>query len=173
MQAWQPLNRTATDEIWKRIYSRLQFRTGVNPEDWPGILEPGESVTYSISRPFQGLGSRQQFVEAGMVLNLATLAAFRRCLPRSGYLHAMDWQHPCYEFHPHEKFEAADPLSWEVQPFPDGDYYFFLSPELRFGTFGHPWEQTFCVFGRELMDVFDDDTVPWLGPVVRRNGGAA
>lgn len=171
MQAWLPLKRER--ELWDQIYARFKFRPSVDSERWPGIHEPSDSVTYSISRPFHGPGDRQEFVAAGMLLNLAILAAFRSCVRRDGYLYAMNWQHPCYEFHPHEKFEASNSSEWQVQPFPDGDYYFFLDPDLRFGTFGHPWEQTFCIFGRDLMDAFDANAVPWLGPVVRRNGEAA
>ncbi|MEU5671031.1 DUF2716 domain-containing protein [Micromonospora sp. NPDC047753] len=31
------------------------------------------------------------------------------------------------------------------------DYYAFLTEDMTEGTFGHPWEQTLCVFGSHLM----------------------
>lgn len=40
---------------------------------------------------------------------------------------------------------------WEVPPFPDGDYYIFLSEDFRDGWFGHPWEQTVCIFGQRAV----------------------
>ncbi|MFB4279141.1 DUF2716 domain-containing protein [Nonomuraea sp. MTCD27] len=35
--------------------------------------------------------------------------------------------------------------------FPNGDYYVFLSEDRTNGTFGHPWEQTLCIFGTSLI----------------------
>ena len=52
--------------------------------------------------------------------------------------------------------------------FPDGDYSIFLATDLRLGTFGHPWEETLCVFGQPLLDsgVVEDLALP----IVRRDG---
>jgi hypothetical protein len=60
--------------------------------------------------------------------------------------------------------EAAQ---WPVSPFPDGDYYIFLSEDLTSGTFGHPWEQSLCVFGRVLVDALVPTLSSWL-PILRR-----
>ncbi|MFI1585316.1 DUF2716 domain-containing protein [Embleya sp. NPDC020630] len=35
--------------------------------------------------------------------------------------------------------------------------------DLRFGTFGHPWEHTLCVFGTELLDTIEHDVHRILG----------
>jgi hypothetical protein len=40
---------------------------------------------------------------------------------------------------------------WRVTPLPNGDYYIFLSEVFRTGTFGHPWEETMCIFGDRLL----------------------
>jgi Protein of unknown function (DUF2716) len=53
-------------------------------------------------------------------------------------------------------------------PFPNGDYYIFLTEDLTQGTFGHPWEQTFCVFGRDLVGALGRQLAEWL-PVKRKN----
>jgi len=76
----------------------------------------------------------------------------------------LDWQHPSYWFRPHA---VADATRWPpspVTPFPDGDYYIFLTEDMSQGTFGHPWEQTLCVFGNDLVD----DLVPTLPFPIRR-----
>jgi hypothetical protein len=109
----------------------------------------------------------------GMQVNLAVLTALRRVIAHDSELCVMDWQHPCYLFHPHAEFEVTKCSAWPVQVFPDGDYYIFLHPELDFGTFGHPWERTLCLFGKPLIDAFDPTSVPWLGPAVRIDGVAA
>jgi hypothetical protein len=57
-----------------------------------------------------------------------------------------------------------------VPVFPDGVYTLFLAADGRFGLFGHPWEMTVCVFGRELLDAYGEDP-PWLfRKLVRRDG---
>ena len=55
---------------------------------------------------------------------------------------------------------------------PDGVYTLFLAPDGRFGIFGHPWEMTVCVFGRELTCVTwpSTQTLPsrWIqSPILR------
>jgi len=56
---------------------------------------------------------------------------------------------------------------------PDGDYHIFLADDFSFGTLGHPWEQTICVFGKPLIDVVEREGPKLLGRVVRRQGSAA
>ncbi|MGC0422712.1 hypothetical protein ABIA38_008257 [Embleya sp. AB8] len=47
--------------------------------------------------------------------------------------------------------EGRSREGWPFGPYPEGNYHVFLAEDLRFGTFGHPWEHTFCVFGAELL----------------------
>jgi hypothetical protein len=54
-----------------------------------------------------------------------------------------------------------------VTPFPNGDYYIFLSEDFRTGTFGHPWEETMCIFGDRLLTALAEPLSVWL-PVRRR-----
>ena len=53
---------------------------------------------------------------------------------------------------------------------PDGDYYCFVDRELRFGTLGHPWEQTLCVFGDQLLAGLEAVFIDLLGLPIRRGG---
>ena len=73
---------------------------------------------------------------------------------RENAILALDWQHPSYRIHdvkldwlnlPHD--------DWPITPFPDGDYYIFLTETFSHGFLGHPWEQTICVFGEEFVDL--------------------
>ncbi|WP_399171330.1 DUF2716 domain-containing protein [Streptomyces sp. TLI_171] len=61
---------------------------------------------------------------------------------------------------------------WPLSPYPDGDYFVFLAEDLRFGTFGHPWEHSLCVFGDDLLNAVQDDLHQLLPVVLRRNGKA-
>jgi len=80
-------------------------------------------------------------------IGVAFLAAFRSVTSPGQRLHFLDWQHACYWFEPH----AAEADS-TVPVLPDGDYYIFLSTDLTFGTFGHPWQQSLTVFGSALLE---------------------
>ncbi|MEU8631730.1 DUF2716 domain-containing protein [Amycolatopsis sp. NPDC048633] len=42
-----------------------------------------------------------------------------------------------------------------------------LTSDLRLGTFGHPWEETLCVFG-ELLTRVEPALTALLGPPTRR-----
>ena len=100
------------------------------------------------------------------------LATFREVVPPGGWLYALDWQHPGYRFRPHLPVEVDHLGDWTLPFLPDGDYYIFVDPQWRFGTLGHPWEQTLCVFGDELLRVLAPRLVDALGEPVRRGGKA-
>ena len=170
MTAWSPLPRSEEDHIWERFKSRFRFRPSTNPDCWPAIREPRPSVTYSLA------GERPDWREGqeplGSELNMALLRAFQGCTAEDEALYVLDWQHDCFWLHPHREFAAKDWSQWEIPIYPDGDYYIFLEQNLSFGTFGHPWEHSLCVFGRPLLQLFEPTSVSWLGPVIRRDGRA-
>ena len=75
-------------------------------------------------------------------------------------LYAMDWHHCAFLYDPrkeHEqkrvklaeeggKYPAAFPFYY-----PDGDYYFFLDENFRFGYLGQPWRKEIWAFGEALL----------------------
>lgn len=170
MNVWTKMLREEEDLIWDRFYSRYNFRPSVSSEEWPAIDEPTPSVTYSLVDTFVNVRDREELLAKGSQLNQAMLEAFRQCTSVEESLYVLDWQHLNYQMRPHEEFPSAKWSEWETPVFPDGDYYIFLQKDFRFGTFGHPWEQTLCVFGDPLLSAFDEGSVTWLGPVKRRDG---
>ncbi|MVN87646.1 DUF2716 domain-containing protein [Deinococcus sp. HMF7620] len=54
--------------------------------------------------------------------------------------------------------------------FPDGDYAITLGPGLAWGTLGHPWQRTLCVFGAPLLKALEPLPVPLLSRRVRQDG---
>ena len=36
--------------------------------------------------------------------------------------------------------------------YPDGDYYFFVQRDLKWGYLGHPWRREIWIFGVPLLD---------------------
>ena len=170
MSAWTELESEEYDRVWDRFYDQFQFRPSVHRWDWPGIVEPEDSVTYSISHVYDG--DEEAYVARTNDLGSKLIAAFRRCTPENGFIYVLDWQHPCYSFRPHRGFQFASEEDWPVPALPNGDYYIFLTCDLGTGVFGHPWEQTMCVFGAALREALNSDP-PFLFDRVVRVGGKA
>ncbi|MFD0538175.1 DUF2716 domain-containing protein [Actinomadura luteofluorescens] len=75
-------------------------------------------------------------------------------------LRRRSWRrHPCCRFWPHRLSRPEDYESWVVPVFPDDDYYIFLSQDLSFGTFGHPWEASLCAYGERLLEAVERATL--------------
>jgi len=59
-------------------------------------------------------------------------------------------------------------MLWPTTVFPNGDYTIFLTEDMSTGTFGHPWEQTLCVFGEPMVSALVPMLASWL-PIKRSN----
>lgn len=94
-----------------------------------------------------------------------------RALTRPGQrLHWLDWQHVCHDFDPHRVGGPGEP-PWPGRVYPNGDYYLYVHPDLRFGTFGHPWEQTLSIWGAGLLASVEAELTGLLGEPLRRRDG--
>ena len=122
MSAWTELSEREYAEIWDRFCLRYEFKPSVRPNDWPGIRERAPSVTWAIPDPW----SQAEIDD----LHVRALAAFRTALPNDQAMFALDWQHTCWWFRPHDSDGT-----WEVPVLPNGDYCIFLEPQLDWGWF--------------------------------------
>ena len=138
MTAWTELSDAEHVEVWDRFRTRLAFKPSVQAAEWPGIHEQAPFVTWAIPDPW----SEPEIDD----LHQRALAAFRGALPPGERMYALDWQHRSWWLRPHSTIDR-----WEVPALPNGDYFIFLAPELNWGWFGHPWEQSICVFGERLL----------------------
>lgn len=161
--AWTELDRAEYDDHRLLFNARFGFRAGVSSDVWPAITEPVPSVTFDLSVIADG----PQRGAAYDAINAEALRAFVWALPDAELL-VLDWQHPAYRFRPAKQALTWRP-EWRVPVYPDGDYYAFLTQDLTEGTFGHPWEQTLCVFGERLGASLGRSLETWL-PIRRRNG---
>ena len=74
-------------------------------------------------------------------------------------MYALDWQHDCFLFDPNERIptgyeyhdDARNCNVYFPDYYPDGDYHFFVSKDLAFGLYGHPWRKELIVVGEELI----------------------
>ncbi|MEU6948152.1 DUF2716 domain-containing protein [Streptomyces sp. NPDC046316] len=138
----------------------------MSPLKWPAIKEPCASVTWNLSAlDDDPCDERLDRLVAVVEQGLAS------CAGPAGTLLALDWQHTSYRFAPHKVGGAGQP-AWPLSPYPDGDYFIFLAEDFRFGSFGHPWEGSLCLFGEELLDAASAEVDRVLGPPIRRAGRA-
>ncbi|MGW0549723.1 DUF2716 domain-containing protein [Streptomyces altiplanensis] len=153
--------------VWDRFYEDFIFRPSMSSFMWPAIKEPGASVTWSLAAldddsSYERLDRLVAVVEQGL----------SSCVGPTDTLLALDWQHTSYRFAPQEVGGPGQP-AWPLSPYPDGDYCIFLAEDFRFGSFGHPWEESLCLFGEELLHVASTEVGKVLGPPIRRSGKAA
>lgn len=155
MTAWTTLEYPERNSVWDCFYEKFKFRPSISPADWPGILEPPGSVTFGIGHAYDR--DPDAYDRRTLDLGIKLITAFRRCVSPSDAIYVLDWQHPCYLFKPHEEFSFRSEDDWPVPALPNGDYHIFLGRGMDLGCFGHPWEQTMCVFGRSLVEAFNAD----------------
>ncbi|MER5261087.1 DUF2716 domain-containing protein [Actinosynnema sp. NPDC002837] len=142
------------DEVWRLVDRLLDFRPSTRA--FPGITEPPGSVTWHLNVDEDGLDELQSVIVAG--------------LREAGdeELYWLDWQHVGYRFEPDRVGRPGQP-PWPGHAYPDGDYFLYVTRDLRLGTFGHPWEHTLCVFGESLVAQVEEPLIALLGPPVRRS----
>lgn len=122
--------------------------------------------------------------EGGYDANLARLSALVQdaltaCTRPDGSLLILNWLHESYRLRPHmqptEMFlhhalETQLRPGWPLGRYPNGDYHILIAEDFRYGTFGHPWEQTLCLFGADLLTLVANEITGLLGSILRRSG---
>lgn len=162
MDAWC---ETDYESIWTPFHREFRFRPSTTK--WPGFWEPRESVTYHIGHVY---GEADHYQQLTLDLSRKLVSALRRCVGPSGFVYALDWQHPTYQFWPHALFEFEGEDDWPIPALPNGDYSIFVAEDLAFGVLGHPWEQTMFVFGGTLLSAFKRDMPNLFDRPVREGG---
>jgi hypothetical protein len=150
------------ERYWTPFDARFHFRPGMDPATWPAIEEPPGSVTVDLTPVFAN--DSAGFAKDEDRINDLVLDAFVELFPEDTRLVALNWQHPCYWFWPHRQRGLGE--TWRIPPFPNGDYFIFLTEDMSQGTFGHPWEQSLCIFGGRLVASLAPRLTGWL-PIAR------
>ncbi|WFB07908.1 DUF2716 domain-containing protein [Streptomyces sp. LX-29] len=152
--------------VWDRFSAGFRFRPGMSPFTWPAIKEPVASATWSLA----ALDDDPEHARLDRLVEVVQ-QGLTSCVGPRGTLFALDWQHTSYRFAPHEVGGPGQP-AWPLSPCPDGDYFIFLSEDFRTGSFGHPWEESICLFGEDLLAAVATEVEAVLGPPIRRSGTA-
>ncbi|MDQ2755313.1 MAG: DUF2716 domain-containing protein [Actinomycetota bacterium] len=145
------------DDAWRAFAARFAFHPQYHERELPAIEEPPGCLVLDLAGVFAGGPARfaaaVASVEASAARVLLDLAGDEQVL-------ALDWQHPAYRYSPHRL--ALSGLRLPVPVFPDGDYYVHTPDDLRWGTFGHPWQQTLTLWGDELVTTLGVELATWL-----------
>ena len=166
--AWDELTRSGYDEVWDEFDRRFEFRPNFYDDGGSGFLEPTPSIAWSLGSTF---GAESRMFEFGAnALNGIGLAVLQELVGRNETVLALDWQHPAYRFAPHHLLEPSERDQWAIPVFPNGDYYVFLERDFEWGFFGHPWRQTWCVFGQRALDAIEPFRTWVLATEARRDG---
>lgn len=177
LKGWKLLDPAKEQRAW----SHLAFYPG---DTGAGIREPYHSITFDVSFYYEA--QNREALERE--LNVWVFKAFKEIRPSHSQLYALDWQHTAYEvsldaFTPEQYNELyfqhngllrsdEDGTNYYlIEPFPDGDYHMFITPDLRNGLFGHPWNHTICVFGKETVHLLEISAPALLSRPIRRGHG--
>ena len=157
MESWIELDDIEYRKVWDKFYSYFNFKPSIYRRDWPSFKEPSPFITYDISMNYKDDIIDEWYDTAKKVL--------KECTSKNEFIYALDWQHKSYLYNPHN--ESAE--RWYVAPIPDGDYYMFLQQDFRWGILTHPWEETICIFGKDLIDNLLKHS-PKMLQIIKRQG---
>lgn len=135
------------------LYRKFKFKPSITK--FPSFKVPKPFIIYDISRYYNWLKELDEFKMLYSNLEEKSLLAFQELTKEDEYFYALDWQHTCYWVNPFLEFPRDEFNEWLVPIFPDGDYYFFLQKEFKWGLLGHPWEKTIAIFGEDLIQAFE------------------
>ena len=152
---WHPLDY---DQAWAPFDERFAFKANFHERTQPAITLPPQSLVIDLAPVFAHEGPR--FAAGGAAINAAALRAFV-WLAGSQEMTALDWQHTPYRYSPAEH-AVAELDYWPVPVFPNGDYYIHFVPGLKWGTFGHPWQESLTLWGDELIESLGAELLTWL-----------
>lgn len=149
--------------IWKKIDTQLHFR----PNAGFRTHSFDSNVPFQIEDIFSVYGiEKMEDFHIDIMDNLIR-DIFSDVTTANERMYALDWQHRVFLYDPRDIAEQADAwikderyagggyTAYFPSFYPDGDYYFFIDEKFRFGYLGHPWRQEVWIFGKPLVDKFE------------------
>ncbi|MCI9155998.1 MAG: DUF2716 domain-containing protein [Lawsonibacter sp.] len=163
------LDEEESKQIWERIYTELHFQPSVRS----GVLP------FQLSEPYLVLDLACASEDQIDRLFAQVPEAFSQCLGEDNWIYALDWHHSYFRYDPRlpitehshwvedERYMGGGYDAWFPDFYPDGDYYFFVQRDLKWGWLGHPWRREIWIFGDPLLDALSP-TLEELGFPVKR-----
>lgn len=145
------------ETAWTPFDRRFVFAPDFYERSAPAIRLPEDALVVDLGPIFES--DRAGFAEGAATLDDAAFEAFAR-LAGDAEMVALDWQHPAYLYSPSAHNRGSGEPAIPV--FPNGDYYAHMPLDLRWGTFGHPWQRTLTIWGDDLVSVLGEELLTWL-----------
>ncbi|MFB9328303.1 DUF2716 domain-containing protein [Paenibacillus aurantiacus] len=141
---WTELSGDEYQKVWSRFEREFNFgRTdGVR-----SFASPVPFITYDIAEVY----GKPYFEEYYLDLHEKMRCLFINCTLEREKIYALDWQHDCYLVDPRLEPDLTEFGEWLIPILPNGDYYFFLDKDFKWGVLGHPWKNTITIFGEKLI----------------------
>lgn len=172
----RPVSMLFDDRDHDALCDEFKARFAFKPSHtyYPAIEEPPDSVTWHVGDVTDTRHTyrlRRDLPDDHRVARLQDIVerGLRVHVRPGEQLYSVDWWHKGYRFDPARVGAPGQP-TWPGTACWEGDYYMLLTRDLRMGTFWHPWEESLCVFGTELLAEVEDDLTAVLGTVMRRGG---
>ena len=142
------MDSNTLDPVWDYIYKMMKFAprtSGCN--DVENLIHlPNPSLCYNIEK-FYDDGYREDYYDD---LHEKVIIWFKNVC-KDGVVYGLDWQHDCYSFSVNQPFERDEFGEWLIPAFPNGDYVFFVAPDLKNGIFGDGINLQFYIWGEEFV----------------------
>lgn len=162
MNNWTALNKLEYRDVWDKIYEDFKFEPSI--KFFPSFQAPTPFITYDISSIWGSVEHDELYFD----LEKKVLSCFQELTETDEYIYALDWQHECYWVNAYKDFRRDDLDRWIIPVIPDGDYYFFIQKNFKWGFLSHPWEKTITVFGTEWIGALERHKPKLFHTIVRQ-----
>ncbi|GGI11504.1 DUF2716 domain-containing protein [Gottfriedia solisilvae] len=161
MKNWIELNDKERRNVWDNFDKKFNFEPSM--KKFPSYSPSRPFITYDISSIWGAIDHEELYFD----LETKFLECFKLLTKPNEYFYALDWQHDCYSVNAFLEFPRDELNRWIIPAIPDGDYYFFIQENFKWGVLTHPWEQTITVFGKEIIEVIKDNKPKIFHTVLR------
>lgn len=151
------------DKVWDKVYNELHFKP-----DTTYTHSFDSNVPFEIDDDYAVFNLEKMDDDAIEKMDSIIKNIFIDVTKEDERIYALDWQHSAFLYNPRnedeqkfikvedtEFFNGEGYNAYFPEFFPDGDYYFFIDENFRFGYLGHPWRQEVWIFGKLLLDKFE------------------
>jgi hypothetical protein len=161
-ELWVILDDEESNFVWDYVYNRFLFNPSMNNKLSPFKFQiPVDSYDISNSPIYNDDESINKIIKSILI----------DCMGNDDYIYALDWQHTNFRYNPRINTVIEYPVFIKDERhttyggynvyfpkfYPDGDYYFFIAKDFRWGYLTHPWLKKVWVFGYELMALFKEN----------------
>ncbi|KXZ13067.1 DUF2716 domain-containing protein [Bacillus nakamurai] len=142
---WHCLSEEETGRLWCQFNRAVKWKPG---SKFDQIKPPKPFQIFDVSRGFNG---EEESISLLDDAEAKIVKAFQSCTLKQEFMYALDYQHECYMFNPHEPIDKDEFGEWLVPAIPNGDNCFFIHQDIQWGLLGDPRQQTITVFGAPLI----------------------